>query len=67
MVDVNNGRFAIEFEPDLTVRKLLSICLYTAPQIAVFVNGVLVGSHEYDSRRLSDGDTVRVLHMVAGG
>jgi sulfur carrier protein len=67
VIDVNNGRYAVEHEAELTVRGLLSVCRFTALEIHVFVNGALIERQSYDSQLLYDGDKVRVLHMVAGG
>ena len=67
MIDINDGRYSVEYEAGLTVRGLLAACRFTAIEIHVFINGALVGAEEYDSRLLLDGDKVRVMHMVAGG
>ena len=66
MILVNN-RDKIAWQPGMTVAKLLAVCRYTSPHIAVFVNDELVRPPDYATRRIEDGDEVRVLHMIAGG
>ena len=66
MILVNN-RDRTPWEPGMTVARLLQLCRYTSPHIHVFVNDELVHKDHYDTRRVEDGDEVRVLHMIAGG
>jgi sulfur carrier protein len=66
MILVNN-RDEIPWQHGMTVTKLLEVCRYTSPHIAVFVNGELVRRPQYESYPIADGADVRVLHMIAGG
>jgi len=62
-----NARDEIEWQEGMTITRLLQICRYTSPKIAVFVNGVWVRREAYDSTLIEDAAEVRVLHLIGGG
>lgn len=63
---VLNGK-AIETEPGTTVEALLSRLDLPGGRVAIAVNGELSPRSEHADRLLQDGDTVEVIHAVAGG
>ena len=58
---------AIESEPGTTIKALLSRLDLPEGRVAVAVNGELSPRSEHARRLLQDGDTVEVIHAVAGG
>ena len=62
-----NDRDEYAWELGLTVTRLLELCGYTSPQIAVFVDGEFVAREAYETTTIEDGANVRVLHLIAGG
>jgi thiamine biosynthesis protein ThiS len=62
-----NDRDEILWEEGMTVARLLAVCRFTSPKIAVFVDGELVRRPEYERRPVEDGAEVRVLHLIGGG
>ena len=67
MIEVNNGRYNVEWETGMTVARLIEACRFMAPSLAIFVNGRLIDPKEYHLHELYDGDQVKALHLVAGG
>ncbi len=61
-----NGHL-IDWQPDLSIRKLLQIMNYTFPLIVIKVNGKLVTKAEYDSFLVPEGAEVFVIHLMSGG
>ena len=51
----------------MTVARLLELCRFMAPSLAVFVNGTLIEAKDYALHQLQDGDQVKALHLVGGG
>ncbi len=51
----------------MTVSRLLEEKKFTFPYFIVKVNGKIVKKEEYESKKISDGDDVKVIHMMAGG
>jgi thiamine biosynthesis protein ThiS len=66
MIEVND-RIEVAWWEGMTVARLLEACHYTAPKIAVFVDGELVRREAYGSYPVEDGAKVRVLHLIGGG
>jgi thiamine biosynthesis protein ThiS len=62
-----NDQDQIEWQEGMTVRRLLEVCHFTSPQIAVFVDDEFVHRQLYDVRPVEDGAEVRVLHLIGGG
>jgi thiamine biosynthesis protein ThiS len=66
MIEVND-RIEVVWREGMTVARLLEACRYTAPKIAVFVEGELVRREAYESYLIEDGAKVKVLHLIGGG
>jgi len=62
-----NDRDEVRWEEGMTVARLLEVCHFTSPKIAVFVDGELVRHPDYPSWPVEDGAEVRVLHLIGGG
>jgi thiamine biosynthesis protein ThiS len=62
-----NDRDDVEWQSGMTVARLLQICHFTSPKIAVFLDGELVRREAYDTRQIADGTEVKVLHLIGGG
>lgn len=66
MVRVNQ-RDELEWEPGLTVARLLERMNYIYPHMVVRVNGVVVEEETYADYPIPDGAEVSVIHLIAGG
>jgi len=62
-----NDKFDVEWEPGMTVRRLLERLRFSYRMLVISVNGEIVPPEEWETRTVADGDQVRVLHMLAGG
>ncbi len=56
-----------QFEPPLTIQRLLEALEVRLPHVAVEVNRQLVPRAEHDARQLAAGDDVEVVTLVGGG
>lgn len=65
MIRVNNNDFP--FENDMTIDDILKKKKYMDHMIVVRVNGNHVRPEDYTSKRVSDGDDVKVIHLFGGG
>jgi len=57
----------LRWEPGMTVQQVIQVKNYTFPAVMVTVNGVPVLEEDFETRSVNDGDTVMVLHLIAGG
>ncbi|MBD3414197.1 MAG: sulfur carrier protein ThiS [Candidatus Aminicenantes bacterium] len=64
-ITVNNR--TIEWEENMTVRRVLEVMNYTFKMLVVKVNGRLVKRKDYDHALVPKDADVKVLHLVAGG
>ena len=62
-----NGKFEVEWEPEITVTQLLAQLKFSFPLLIVSVDGVLIPKEEYATQQIPDNAEVKVLHMTAGG
>jgi sulfur carrier protein len=62
-----NDRLSVPWQPGMTVEAVLQACGFTYPLVVVSVNGVVIPQEQFPTTRVSSGDEVRVLHLVAGG
>ena len=62
-----NDKWEIPWQAEMTVQDILVACKFTHQQIVVSVNGTLVPPDELASRKVSDGDQMRVVHVIGGG
>jgi sulfur carrier protein len=65
MLQVNDE--PLEYEPGMTVARILEKRNYLWRLLAVFVNGDFVPRGTYDKAPVPDGATVKVIHQIAGG
>ena len=65
MINVTINNKAIELEAGTTVTELLQ--LRKMRRAAVWINGTQLLSAEYQTRKLQEGDNIRLLRIVAGG
>lgn len=61
-----NGESA-RFDRSLTVSELVAALGLEPRKLAVERNREIVPKSSYDSVRLSDGDTLEIVHFVGGG
>ena len=57
----------LDYEPGMTVRDVLKRKNYVWRMIAVFIDGEFVPKAKYDTRQVTDGAEVKVIHQIAGG
>jgi sulfur carrier protein len=62
-----NDRWEVPWQDRMTVDDLLATCQFTHQQIVVSINGRLVPPGEYRTQPVSDGDQVKVVHIIGGG
>lgn len=65
MIQVNGCD--LPWKPGMTVQQVIQAKGYTFPAVMVSVNGISVAEEEYETYGVQDGDTVLVLHLIAGG
>jgi len=61
-----NGK-STEIEEDLTVTAFLNSHGYGGKKTSVWLDGRQLLTKEYDSRRLTQGCTIKVLRILGGG
>jgi sulfur carrier protein len=66
MIHVND-KWEIPWRSEMTIQDVLVACEFTHHQIVVSVNGTLVPPGTYGSQQVSDGDKIRVIHVIGGG
>ena len=66
MVQVND-KWDLAWQPGMTVRAVLTALHFTHPVLVVSVNGLLVPPAKYATHPITDGDNVKVIHVLAGG
>jgi len=57
----------IDWEENLTIDRVLKIMNYTFKMIVVKVNGELVKKEDYDTKIITEGAEVQIIHLIAGG
>ena len=62
---VNN--LPLDYQEGMTIDDILKAKKYMDHMIVVRVNGNHVRPEEYRSKRVSDGDDVKVIHLFGGG
>jgi sulfur carrier protein len=62
-----NDKWDIAWRDGMTVRDLLTACKFTHHAIVVSVSGKVVPPADYATRLVTDGDQVRVVHVIGGG
>ncbi len=65
MIKVNGTE--LPWELGLTVRRVIQVKNYTFPAVMVSLNGISVHENEYETKTVQDGDTLLILHLIAGG
>ena len=63
---LNNNPEEISAE-HLSVSELLKYKNFTFKMLVIKVNDTLVKKTEYETKLISDGDDVHVLHLISGG
>lgn len=62
-----NDKWDVPWQPGMTVKELLEACGFTHHHIVVSINGRLVAPGDYATQLVTDGDQVRVVHVIGGG
>ena len=62
-----NDKWDITWKPSMTVEQVLKACGFSHHHLVVSVNGKLVPPAEYATHPVTDGDQVRVVHVIGGG
>ncbi|MBN1317341.1 MAG: sulfur carrier protein ThiS [Anaerolineales bacterium] len=65
MIKVNNRE--VEWWENMTIRDMLKEQKYTSPRIVVKVNDQVIRKQDWDTYTINDGDTVKAIHLIAGG
>lgn len=61
-----NGE-SMEWQPEMTVRDILTIRNYTFRMLVIKVNDQLVKKPQWDHYLVPDGAEVKVIHLISGG
>jgi sulfur carrier protein len=62
-----NDKWDIPWHAGMTVSELLQVCGFTHRHIVVSINGALVPPADYATQGVTDGDQVRIVHVIGGG
>jgi sulfur carrier protein len=62
-----NDKWDISWQDKMTVDDVLKACQFTHHQVVVSINGKLVPAGEYHTQPVSDGDQLKVVHIIGGG
>jgi sulfur carrier protein len=62
-----NDKWDIAWQEGMVVSDLLLACGFTHHHIVVSINGTLLPPDEYRSQPVTDGDEVKVIHIIGGG
>ena len=62
-----NDKWDMPWKQGMTIEDVLESCGFSHHHLVVSVNGKLVPPDEYTSHLLTDGDQVRVVHVIGGG
>ena len=62
-----NDKWDISWRDGMTVQDLLKTCQFTHHAIVVSVNGKAVPPADFAAQPVTDGDQVRVVHVIGGG
>ncbi len=65
MIRVNNKDF--DFREGLTISDILKEKKYMDHMIVVRINNNYVRKEDYQYKKVSDGDDVKVIHLFGGG
>jgi len=62
-----NDKWNLDWQPGMTIQDVLNAREFTHHHIVVSINGVLVPPEDYAVHPVTDGDLVRVVHVIGGG
>ncbi|MGD2206615.1 MAG: sulfur carrier protein ThiS [Anaerolineae bacterium] len=62
-----NDKWNVPWQEGMTIQDVLTACDFTHRHIVVSVNGRLVPPGEYATQTVSEGDDVKVVHVIGGG
>lgn len=62
-----NDKWDVPWSAGMTVNDVLAACSFTHHHIVVSINGRLVPPDEHTRYQVSDGDQVKVVHVIGGG
>jgi len=62
-----NDKWEVPWQAGMTVQDVLAACQFTHHYVAISVNGRLLPPGEYAAQPVSDGDEVKVVHIIGGG
>lgn len=65
MIKVNNNDFP--FEEELSISDILKAKKYMDHMIIVKVNDLFIRKEDYPTKKVKDGDDVKVIHLFGGG
>ncbi len=66
-ITLNNKAESIPGKESLTVSELLEYKNFTFKFLVVRVNGKAIVPGDYEKTTISDGDDVKVIHLISGG
>ena len=62
-----NDKWDVAWREGMTIRDLLTACEFTHHTIVVSISGEVVPPADYATWPVTDGDDVRVVHVIGGG
>lgn len=63
---LNNREVSFE-KVDLTIANIILDCNFTYKRLVIRLNGVVVKNEDHETTRVSDGDRLEIIHLMAGG
>ncbi len=66
-ITLNNRPEDFVEKSSMTVRELLEAKNFTFKFLVVRINGKTIMPNDYDKAEISDGDDVKVIHLISGG
>ncbi len=66
-ITLNNRPEDFVEKSSMTVRELLEAKNFTFKFLVVRINGKTIMPNDYDKTEISDGDDVKVIHLISGG
>jgi len=62
-----NNREVFFEKVDLTIANIILDCNFTYKRLVIRLNGAVVKNEDHETTKVSDGDRLEIIHLMAGG